>query len=1601
MPFRKALLFKWLLFSFLILQGFFSYAQLKAGFTASTVSGCSPIVVTFTDTSAGKPTSWKWDLGNGTVSFLRNPSVTYFTPGQYNIKLVISNSGTKDSITKLQYITVYAKPAPEFSESATAGCFPLLVQFKDLSVAVNGDIIKREWDYGDGVIDTAINPTHIYQTAGNFNISLRVTNSFGCVKSITKPQYIKISTGVLADFDISIISSCKAPATINFTNTSTGTGQLSYQWNFGDGKGSTLANPSNTYLTDGNYNVKLIVNNTVGCTDTINKTNAIILGNTKADFSSPTTVCKGSIADIINLSQPAIASLFWDFGDGTTSTGTVPAKQYATAGNYLIKMIADFGSCQDSISKLILVLDKPIISFTADKTIDCKSPFTVKFTNNTSDAISYVWDFGDGTSSSNQNPTHTYTTPGSYDVRLIATNLNACSDTMVKPGFIQITQPEVSILELPVTDCAPFNFTFASKVTATESVVSYKWIFGDGSTSSAESPSHTYLTPGSYTVSVIVTTSGGCTDTATYVDGVIVGNRPVAIFTANPKDVCAFLPVSFSDLSTGNVDEWYWQFGDGGTSSEQNPSHLYADTGYFNVTLIVINNGCADTIKANNYIHIMPPVAKFLVEYDCILPLKRVFINNSIGADASLWDFGDNTGSAEISPNHNYQSPGTYIVTLTVTNFSTGCAFKKQQTISIINEKANFTALDTIICKGTPVIFNTVDINGSGISSYSWNFGDGASTSSGASAAHIYTEASDYSVTLIITDFLGCTDTLVKPLYIHVDGPTALFNFTKAGSCLNSVITFTDSSFSDGTHNIEQWFWNYGDNASELLLAPPFQHSYLSAGVFAISLKVTDSKGCSDSLVQPNTLIISEPIANFTTIDTISCPQKPIAFSNTSTGPDLTYLWNFGDGSTSSLLNPVHEYLIEGVFSISLAITDKYGCTDYLLKKNYIKTVIPVASFLMSDSISNCPPLVVKFSNTSSNAISSLWDFGDGTTAVIDEPSHFYALAGVFTITLTITGAGGCIDQVNKKIIIKGPSGNFNYTNIVGCVPLTTNFQVSAENTTSIVWDFNDGITTGNTDSFIKHEYINPGIYLPKVILIDAVGCHVPIVGNDTIIVYGVSAGFNRAQVVICDSGAVSFIDNSVSNDLITLYQWSFDDGTTSNLRNPVHTYKTSGSYFTLLIVTTQSGCIDSLKIPAHVKVINSPEIAIEGIVSSCVPATVSVSGKILVADTSELSWQWNFSNGNTSTLQNPPKQVYNTPGNYMIALTAANSSGCAATVSSAINAYPIPLVTIIADSNVCSGQSVNLSVQGATTYNWTPASSLSCTDCANPIAIPDSSTKYLVTGTSTHGCAASDSISISVKFPFEIQVSKRDTLCAGNSTMLTVSGGEKYVWSPAASLNNPALANPVATPTESVSYRVIASDNMGCYQDTGFVPVTVYSIPTVDAGNDKTINVGKTIELLPVVSNDVTMVNWSPTSGIFRNSYPGISVKPNESLEYTVEVSNRGGCMARDRVTVNVLCNDANVFIPNTFSPNGDGANDIFFIRGSGVFQIKVLKIFNRWGEVVFERSNTFANNSSSGWDGSFNGKKLLPDIYVYTVAIVCDNNSILTYKGNIALLR
>ncbi len=1584
----------------LAFTSFFTKAQLVANFTSAPVMGCAPLLVKFTDQSTGSPTQWKWDLGNGTISFLQHPSVTYFNPGQYNIKLVVYNAaGDSNVVIKPQYITVNATPTVAFTGSPLTGCFPLPVNFTDQSTPGNGNITLWQWDFGDGASSNISNPAHIYTAAGNYNVTLRLTNSFGCIKVLAKPQYIKIRSGVHADFSNTAPTGCTLPVNISFQNLSTGTGTLTYNWNFGDGGTSTLANPSHSYTTAGTYTVRLITTNSTGCKDTIAKINLINIGSIKAAFNNASTVCENAPLSIINTSAPAPISVAWDFGDGTTSTAINPVKIYSASGFYKIRLIADFGGCFDTAYKNITVLDKPAANFNNSNPLSCKAPLTVSFNDLSTGAISYNWDFGDGNTSTLQDPAHTYTTAGIFDVTLIVTNNNGCTDTLRKIGLVKIQPPHVTINNLPVSNCAPLSWRFSSTVNSVDPVVGYEWDFGDGNTSALPNPTHIF-SAGTYTIQLVVTTAGGCTDTAIVQRGIIASIKPAPNLIATPRDVCAHLPVNFTDLTAGTVTNWLWLFGDGGSSTDKNPIHVYEDTGYFDITLIVCNAGCCDTVKFKNYIHINPPIAAFSSAFDCANPKLRTFTDASIGADEWNWDFGDGNTSHIPSPVHTYADTGTYTITLLVRNYTTGCEYTKKETIKIIAEKANFATPDTVICKNTAVYFTNTGNTAANVSLYEWEFGDGT-TGTGVNPSHIYTLAGKYSVQLIITDIFGCRDTLLKPLYIQVDGPTANFTPGVTGSCLLSAVPFTDNSVSDGTHPIVKWIWNYGDGVIDTLTAPPFKHNYAGPGNYTVSLKTIDSKGCIDSIVKSSAILISKPAAFFSTLDTLSCPTKTITFSNTSTGPGLIYNWNFGDGNTSTAANPVHNYATDGLYTVKLLVTNQYGCRDSLIYPNYVRIVSPHANFTLSDSISTCPPLFETFTNTSQNYTSVNWDFGDGTSTQSDNPTHFYNVPGVYFAKLTITGPGGCTNAKQKKITVRGPQGTFTYGPLSGCSPLKVSFTAATQDRITFIWDYNDGTTFSTPDSTVAHTYAIPGVYVPKMILVDPNGCVVPITGPDTIVVTGVHANFGFLNQTYCDFASIAFTDSSISSGLIASYKWNFGDGDSSSLQNPNHFYAATGLYYPQLTVTTQSGCADTVKKPAPIKIVKSPQADFTKTPNGCTPLTATFKGQLLVPDTSAVNWGWDFGNGNTSLLKNPPAQLYNTSGLHNVQLIVTNSSGCKDTVNNAVEAFLIPVINAGQDTWVCRGKSIALTASGASNYIWSPSTALSCTNCASPVAAPATQIKYAVKGTTAQGCSNTDSIIVQVKQPFAMQNSIGDTLCKGGSVRLFASGGSSYEWSPATGLSSSTSATPMASPQTTTTYQVIGTDDKKCFADTGFVTVKVYPVPDVEAGPDKTINVGQSVDITPVISSDVTSVYWLPAPGIIRKNTDGITVKPNETTQYTVEVTNGGGCKTRDKVTIFVICNGANIFLPNTFSPNGDRHNDIFYPRGTGLFSIKTLRIFDRWGEVVYEKNNFLPNDEAAGWDGIYKGRLQNPDVFVYAIDIVCDNSTILTLKGNVALIQ
>jgi PKD repeat protein len=416
-----------------------SHPNVIAEFSANVTSGDPPLTVFFTDQSTGSPTSWAWNFGDSGTSTSRNPSHSYSSPGSYTVSLTAANPGNSDTETKTNYINI--PPQPNFSANLTSGNVPLTVNFTNQTI---GTVSSYSWNFGDGGTSSVANPSHTYNSAGSFTVSLTVTGAGG-TKTETKANYIVTTfAGPVANFYGSPTSGT-VPLSVSFTNTSSGD-ISSYSWNFGDGSSSSLANPSHTYNSAGTFSVSLTVTGPGG-SDSETKSGYITVTNPGdppiANFyGSPTSGSYPLTVTFTNISTGDISSYSWNFGDGASSTLENPTYTYNSAGTYSVSLTVTGpgGSDSETKSGYITVTnpgDSPVANFTANPTSG-SYPLTVTFTNiSTGDISSYNWNFGDGASSTLENPTYTYNSPGNYSVSLTVSGPDG-NDTEYKQNLISV-----------------------------------------------------------------------------------------------------------------------------------------------------------------------------------------------------------------------------------------------------------------------------------------------------------------------------------------------------------------------------------------------------------------------------------------------------------------------------------------------------------------------------------------------------------------------------------------------------------------------------------------------------------------------------------------------------------------------------------------------------------------------------------------------------------------------------------------------------------------------------------------------------------------------------------------------------------------------------------------------------------------------------------------------------------------------------------------------------------------------------------------------------------------------------------------------------------
>ncbi len=560
--------------------------------------------------------------------------------------------------------------------------------------------------------------------------------------------------------------------------------------------------------------------------------------------------------------------------------------------------------------------------------------------------------------------------------------------------------PVANFSGTPTTGAAPLAVTFTDSSTNTPTV--WSWTFGDSNTSTAQNPSHTYSSVGSYTVALTATNAYG-NNTNTKNNYITVGNPPVANFSGSPTSGAAPLAVTFTDSSTNTPTAWSWTFGDSNTSTAQNPSHTYSSAGSYTVALTATNAYGNNTNTKNNYITVgNAPVANFSGTPTIGAPTLTVaFTDSSTNTPTAWsWTFGDSNTSTVQNPSHGYTAVGSYTVALTATNAYGNNTNTKASYVTVGNKPvANFTGTPTI---GAPTLTVTfTDSSTYTPTAWSWNFGD-STTSTVQSPSHSYTAVGTYSVALTATNVYG-NNTLTRSNYITVGNkPVANFSGTPTVGAPNTSVAFTDSS----TYTPTAWSWTFGDSNTSTVQNP--SHTYAAVGSYTVALTATNAYGNNTNTKSGYITIGNPPVANFSGAPTSGAAPLAVTFTDSSTNSPTAWSWTFGDSNTSTVQNPSHTYSSAGTYTVALTATNAYG-NNTNTKSSYItvSSSAPVANFSGTPT-SGTAPVTVAFTDSSTNTPTAWsWSFGDTSASTVQNASHTYTASGTYTVALTATNQYG------------------------------------------------------------------------------------------------------------------------------------------------------------------------------------------------------------------------------------------------------------------------------------------------------------------------------------------------------------------------------------------------------------------------------------------------------------------------------------------------------------------------------------------------------------------------------------------------------------------
>lgn len=1484
-------------------------------------------------------------------------------------------------------ITVSVQPAPVISAGPDQFlCGTGSVQLNAQLISSPGGVVWS-WSPTTGLSQPNIpNPTANPSTSTTYVVT--ATNpASGCSDSDTVTVFLN-SVSVTAGQNQVI-----CPGDTTTITSSTPVANATYSWtpatNISD---PTSSNPDVWPNVTTTYTLT-ITDPVSGCSGT---DSVLVTVNNPPPISAgpDTTICEGTTAQ---LNASGASSYQW-VADPSLSQTNIPNPTANPAVTTTYTVIgADAAGCTAEDQVTVNVVAPAAISTSGDATL-CIGDTT---TLSASGGVAYSWTpTGSLSGATTANPTAFPTSTTTYS--LTVEDGNGC--------FID-TSLTITIAPLPTINAgADVSICFGDTTQLSASGGNtYNWSPA-GSLSNPNIANPLAYPTANTTYTVVGTDVNGCSNVDSV--NVVVNTLANGTFSSDTA-ICIGESVT---LSASGFSQYQWKPGNS-LSCTNCATTVATPTGTTNYTVVVTDqNGCTDSGTVRVTVNQLPVVVMGSDQTICVGDSARISANIS-NAQGYSWAPGASLSDPNIrDPWAKPTTTTTYTVTATDNN---GCSNTNTVTVNVNPLPTITTSFSSItICEG-----DTAQLSASGGVSYSWS--PGATLSCTNCPDPIASPLLNTVYTVEVTDANGCVNRDSVTVNVNVLQPGNFIADTAI--CIGESVTLFANGFT--SYN---WFPNV--NLSCTTCPSPVATPTTTTTYFAA---VEDANGCKDT---GSVEITVNPLPT----PTVSVGDDSICIgsaTNLVASGGVQYDWSPTTGlSDPQIANPIASPTVTTNYVVT--VTDVNGCQNTAAQNI---TVLPLPTV----GVSSASPYVCKYDSTQLNATGGVayqWSPGASLTCTTcPNPEAFPLVTTMYTVE--VTDQYGCVNEDSIEILVNSAAGNISPDTAI-CIGGAANLQIGGG--VSYLWYPGTDLSC----TACPNPVATPTSTITyNVEVTDANGCRdtadVTVTVNPLPIV---NAG---QDVTICENDDTQL--NAVS-PTATSFNWLPTVGLSNpNIANPIASPPTTTTY----VVTVEDANTCQNTDDVTVTVNQRPNTNAGNDVAICQGDTTALQA------TGAVSYVWSPAAGLSCVNCPGPLANPTSTTTYTVVGTAAN--GCTQEDEVTVTVNSLPTISVTPSSTICIGDDIQLLASGGVSYQWLPATDLSCTNCPNPIATPDTTITYTVTAFNAAGCFDVDSTTITVASPAAVTVSAdttvcpdetvqlnasggvtynwnptnndmvgantatptltvtenqvytltvidvngceiietvdigvfvpaepmatgTDTICFGESVVLGASNGVTYSWSPDNSVSDPTIADPTATPDVTTIYTIEIIDANGC-PNSDEVKVTVIQLPNVDAGPD--ISLYSSSRAVLEATGAVSYV-WSPNIWIQDTSSARTFIYPEDSITYYVVGTDAFGCQNLDSVNVFVLPSPK-YFVPNAFTPNGDGQNDLFRISYYENFVLETLQVFNRWGQLVFSTEDI-----TQAWDGRApNGDPLPTGAYIYIINGTDEIGAPLYRQGNVTLMR